>query len=117
MAIEDVIRNADGSIAAYRMSDGRIKEKLPRLTPVAPLRSSEQAASTPVKARVAVRRERLLVYAVILLGSAALGVLRDVPGGYILPREIMGVIAMVGLTSVVVDVLLQGFKRGPRAPL
>jgi hypothetical protein len=114
MAIEDVVRNADGSIAAYRMSDGRMREKQPRFSPVAPSMSPEQAPANPGQARVAVRRERLLVYATILVGSAALGVLRDVPGGYILPREIMGVIAAVGITSVALDVLLLGLKRKPR---
>jgi hypothetical protein len=115
MSIEDVVRNADGSIAAYRMSDGRMREKQPRLSSDAPSMPPEQAPANPAQVRVAIRRERFLLYAIILLGSAALGVLRDVPGGYILPRETMGVIAAFGITSVAVDVLLLGLKRKPRA--
>jgi hypothetical protein len=55
------------------------------------------------------------VYAIILLGSAALGLVRDVPGGYILPREIMEFIAVVGISSVVVDIRLRALKRAPGA--
>jgi hypothetical protein len=120
MAIEDVVYNVDGSVAAYRMSDGRMRVKLPTMTPAAPAAPMEHSAlpdgAGEVPAGAHARRDRFLVYAIILLGSAALGLLGDVPGGYILPRGIMGFFAVVGITSVVVDIQLRASKRKPRSP-
>jgi hypothetical protein len=120
MAIEDVVYNVDGSVAAYRMSDGRMRVKLPTRAPAAPAAPMEHsctpASMGEIPASAHARRVRFLVYAIILLGSAALGLLGDVPGGYILPRGIMGFFAGVGITSVVMDIRLRASKRKPRSP-
>jgi len=116
MAIEDVVHNVDGSVAAYRMTDGRMREKLPGSAPSGrvPQTQPEGSSGRPFVREVSVRScrkmLRLASIALLMLCLAVLGMVVEAVWVYgHLPREMNGFMPVFSIIAAGWIALVSGW--------